>query len=198
MSRARTVALVGSDGCGKSTQAERLRRHLEAGGARVLIVHPYGRKLLPRPRRLGVERQAVGPGLAARAYAVADVAEMAAYLWLAHLRAALRRRPAWIVGDRSFDDVLTRHERVGSLGARTLRLARRLAPRFALTIWLDVRPDVACRRDGDHSRAFHEASARAYAAAAHRYGWHALALNGETEDEVFARIRDVLAGRDLC
>nr|MBA2712174.1 hypothetical protein [Rubrobacteraceae bacterium] len=124
----RSVALVGTDGSGKTTQAELLRRMLAEGPrkARVFAVHPFGRKLL----RFGVSSPLLGtsenegsPGKRSgplrRLVAMADILDVAIYLWLVRVGATLAalfgNREVWVVGDRSMDDVLVKHERQGTL-----------------------------------------------------------------------------------
>ena len=190
--RLHAVALVGMDGAGKTTQAEAIRRHLARRSIRVVVVHPYGRKVLrihpPRgPRR----------GPARRVAALWDLLEIGAYLWLAFLRAGLvaarpGARHVWIVGDRSFDDLVAKHERQHDLPGWLLGAARRLAPHFDRTIWLDVDPAVARLRDAEFEPEYYEACRAAYARLAGTAGWTVLSPNGDDPHAVFGEVRRLL------
>ena len=186
-----TVALVGVDGAGKTTQAELLRRELEARGAVVMLAHPYGRKVpvARRPREVRVKRRRERLLIA-----LADLAEMWAYLWLVFLRARLaaRHRAVWVVGDRSFEDLIVKHDRRGDVLAWLLKLARRLAPRFQRTVWLDVDPTVARARDGEFDPSYYAASRAAYARWARTGRWQVLAAQGAAPERVYERVREVL------
>jgi thymidylate kinase len=183
LARYRSVALVGIDGSGKSTQSKLLRRLLDEGPdkARVFVVHPFGRKLL----RVGVsspllqsssdsKRLAKRPRLLHRLVAVADIMDVAIYLWLVRVRGAFATlfsdREVWVVGDRSMDDILVKHQRQGTLSSKTGALIRSLVPEFQVTIWLEVAPHVAMARDNDFELDHYEELYEAYSAAAKRFG----------------------------
>ena len=202
-----SVALVGADGSGKSTQVELLRRMLVQRPRRVQVfaVHPFGRKLLrvgtnspvlPVSANVGPLREK--PRLLRRVVAVADVLDIAFYLWLVHTRAAFAAliggREVWLIGDRSIDDVLIKHRRQGTLSKRVAELIRGLVPRFEVTLWLQVEPQVGMRRDGDFDLSYYEELYAAYSAAAEQYGWRVVSEHGRTPEEVHA---SVVEGLDL-
>jgi thymidylate kinase len=203
-SNLRTVAFVGIDGSGKSTQVRMLSERLREHGAAVFVVHPYGSKLLgrvasgrPRPSRrfrlpTADERPRVAPAIA-----LADFAELAAYLWTkllgAHIKAILApRRQVWVIGDRSFDDVIAKHRRRRALPPVVLDRARDLAPRFARTILLDVAPQVAWKRDQDFALPYYESVAALYLEAARAHGYAVLDVTGANCDEVFQGVLGLL------
>jgi thymidylate kinase len=194
------VAFVGIDGSGKSTQARTLADRLRERGAVVVAVHPYGSKLLrplasgrPEPARRQRLPTVDGRSRAAPAIALADFAEMAAYLWLNVLRARIKaivapQRQVWIIGDRSFDDVIAKHRRRRALPPVMLDRVRKLAPKFATTILLDVAPQVAFKRDADFALSYYESAASLYRKAAREHGYVVLDVTGADRDEVFHEV----------
>lgn len=203
--RYHSVALVGTDGSGKSTQAGLLRLLLAEGPrrARVFAVHPFGRKLLlvgtnspilPVPADAGPLREK--PRLLRRIVAAADILDIALYLWLVHARAALATlvdgREVWLVGDRSMDDILVKHWRQGTLSGRTAALIRGLVPRFEVTVWLRVEPRVAMARDNDFDPSYYEKLYAAYSAAAERFDWRVVPEQGRTPEGVHAGVVEEL------
>lgn len=206
----RSVAVVGFDGSGKSTQAQLLRRLLEQRprSARVFAVHPFGRKLL----RVGVSSPILRgatdeklsrkrPELLRRLVAAADILDVAIYLWLIRIRATFAAifggREVWMVGDRSMDDILLKHQRHGILSERMAALIRRGVPQFQVTIWLEVAPKVAMARDNDFDIRYYEELYEAYSAAAKRQGWRVVREAGRDPEGVLASICEELAQAEL-
>lgn len=187
----RSVAFVGVDGSGKSTQARVLRDLLATRGNRVYLVHPYGRKFLPAgfsgsgdaggdAGRDVVRRPEPGSSRLQRipkaVVAAVDLLEIGVYLWVAYARARLAAlvesgREVWLIGDRSLDDVLVKHVRRGTFSWRVASSLRRLFPVFDTTIWLDLRPEIALLRDRDFPLPYYEGFRETYSAAARRFGW---------------------------
>ena len=208
--RFRSVALVGFDGSGKSTQSKLLRRVLEEGPekALVFVVHPFGRKLLragvrsPLLRSSSKEKPSDrSRTLIRRLVATADMMDIALYLWLVVLKAALAAlfcdREVWVVGDRSMDDVLVKHQRQGTLSGKMTMKLRKLVPGFQVTIWLEVAPQVAKARDNDFDLHYYEELHVAYSAAAQRFGWRVVREAGRRPEEVRVQIVEELAKMNL-
>jgi hypothetical protein len=173
-----------------------LAARLRQRGAAVVVVHPYGSKLLRPVRRLPTVD---GRPRAAPAIALADLAEMAAYLWMNVLRATLKaivapRRQVWFIGDRSFDDVIAKHRRRRALPSVILDRARNLAPQFATTILLDLAPRVAWTRDADFAPSYYESVASLYRQAAQAHGYAVVDVTGADRDAVFREVLRLLEG----
>jgi hypothetical protein len=83
------------------------------------------------------------------------------YLW-GRTKAFRSSRPCWLVSDRSFDDVLAKHLRLGTFPPSLLQAMRRLSPPIDTTIWLRVQPEVAFERDGDFAPPYYEQADSAY------------------------------------
>ncbi len=207
--RYRSVALVGGDGSGKSTQAELLRRRLDEGTrrARVFTVHPFGRKLLrvgvstPILRTSANEKRSEGPTrFLQQVVAAADILDIAIYLWLIRVRATfaglLSDREIWVVGDRSMDDVLVKHRRQGTLSSRMVDLIRRFVPQFEVTIWLEVVPEVVMARDNDFDLPYYEELYEAYSAAAKQFAWRVVREADRDPEGVHASIVEELVQVD--
>jgi hypothetical protein len=169
----------------------------------VFAVHPFGRKLLhvgtdspvlstradARPLRKKAR-------LLRRMVAAADILDVALYLWLIHIRAFVVAlsggRQVWVVGDRSMDDLLIKHRRLGTLSKRTAELIRGFVPRFEVTVWLRVEPRVAMERDRDFDLSYYEELYAAYSAAAERFGWRVVPERRRTTEGVHVSIIEEL------
>jgi dTMP kinase len=194
-----TIALIGVDGAGKSTQAERLARRLHSRGWRVVSIHPYGRPITgvlfgTQPRQA---RSQDGPrhSFMRSALALADVTEQALFLWLVRAVCGMRSLAAGqtvvVVSDRSFDDTLVRHARRGALPPAAVRVLRHLVPEADRTVLLAVSPTTAAARDGDHPLVHYRQLAAAYSEAAQRHGWLVLGCDAPA-DSVEADLASVV------
>ena len=177
MSRGRFVVLEGNDGCGKSTQAGRLVRRLEAAGYAVVATFEPGATELGRDLRqlLLDDELALGPRAEAllmaadRAQHVADVIEPAL------------ARGAWVVSDRFVGSSLAYQGVARGLGVDAVAAMNRFAtgdlePDLVvyLTAPLDVlRSRQKAQRDRIESEGggFLESVSAAYDALARRFGW---------------------------
>jgi hypothetical protein len=129
--------------------------------------------------------------------AVADLAEHLLYLWFGTARGWARAvrdpaRPTWLVGDRSFDDVVAKHDRRRALPRGVLEGVRRLAPPFETTILLRIDPMLALARDGDFEPGYYHRTDAVYAEVARRRGHHVVAVGHDDPRAVADRVRKVL------
>jgi thymidylate kinase len=198
--RLHSVALVGIDGSGKSTQVQLLGRRLAERNKRVVFIHPFGRKLLSflpqaaqRPslgfgsgRRPGVQRVAAG----------IEMLDVAAYVWVAYIRcvalALSGEREVWLVSDRSFDDLLVKHRYLRTFSVGALAWLRGLAPRPERTIWLQTQPEVAMQRDGEFRLQYYQELHADYEAAAQEQRWQIVADADRSREAIAADIARVL------
>ncbi|GIF00312.1 dTMP kinase [Paractinoplanes rishiriensis] len=189
----RTIALVGIDGSGKTTQAHRLADELAAQGVRAAYRrnaggrHWFGRLA----NRLG--RQDAEELLGRRTMLVIE----SVLRWLAILRSLLRRR---LTGEIAVMDryafcqyASMRARAAGPAAERRARLAYRLFPRPDITFLLDVDPQVAHERvevrGYDHEPTeYLKVAAAAYRSLPEYADFVVIDANG-TPDEVAAAIR---------
>lgn len=146
MARGKFITFEGGEGCGKSTQVERLVRSLRREGLEVVCTRePGGTPLAESVRHLLKDRLADAP---------CDRAELLLFL---AARAQLVReviRPAlaagkWVVSDRFGDSTLAYQGYGRGLDLEFIRRAHDFACeglRPDLTVLLEVRPEVAAER----------------------------------------------------
>jgi dTMP kinase len=193
---ARTIALVGMDGSGKTTQAHRLADELRAEGLNAAYRRNAGGRhwFGVLARRLG--RRDADDLLGPRGMLLVE----AVLRWLAILRTLLRRAVTGetVVMDRyAFCQYASLRARGAHPAAeRRARLAYRLFPRPDVTFLLDVTPEVAYdrieARGYDSETMDYLASARAaYHSLPEFADFVVIDANG-TPDEVSAKIRAAL------
>jgi energy-coupling factor transporter ATP-binding protein EcfA2 len=192
--RLQSVALVGMDGSGKSTQSALLRQTLIREGTPVVLIHPFGRKLLtiipgrftPQPSSQGWHTT---PSPTQRLAALAELIDIGLYLWAAYIRCVLwalwRRRAIWLVSDRSFEDLLVKHQRRGTFSTAAIEILRRLVPPVDQTIWLQTAPGVAMERDQDFQAAYYEDLDALYQRIAAERHWQIVPTTGRSPQAVF-------------
>lgn len=146
MPRGRFITFEGGEGCGKSTQARRLKEALEAAGRRVILTRePGGTRLAELVRGLLKDEREDPPCdraelllfLAARAQLVANVI------------APALADGVWVVSDRFSDSTFAYQGYGRGLPLDVLRVANDFACGGLepdMTILLDVPPDVAAER----------------------------------------------------
>ncbi|MBR1921042.1 MAG: dTMP kinase [Kiritimatiellae bacterium] len=146
MARGRFITFEGGEGCGKSTQALRLKDALEARGRRVVLTRePGGTRLAEQIRALLKDEREDPPCdraelllfLAARAQLVENV-----------IRPALAAG-AWVVSDRFSDSTFAYQGYGRGLPLEVIRVANDFACRDLrpdLTLLLDVDPATAAAR----------------------------------------------------
>lgn len=143
MARGKFITLEGGEGCGKSTQAKRLKEALEASGVETVFTRePGGTPLAEEIRRLIKDQDEDAPCaaselllfLAARAQLVRKV-----------IRPALERG-AWVVSDRFSDSTFAYQGYGRGIDLKLLETANGFACdelKPDLTLLLDVSPEVA-------------------------------------------------------
>lgn len=198
------VALVGMDGAGKSTQISLLDQALTREGRRTVVIHPFGHKFLRLPGTLSLSKglrqrcRKDGRGLLRTAVTVAELCDIGLYLWGAFVRytisAAFRSDDLWVLSDRSFDDLLVKHRARGTLSWSAAARIRRLVPRFQQTIWLDVDPDVAARRDQEFDPSYYEALYTTYRTAATQFWWQRVPIADHSPAVILRVVQEVLRG----
>jgi dTMP kinase len=189
----RTIALVGIDGSGKTTQAHRLAEDLAAGGLRAAYRrNAGGRRWLGRlATRLG--RRDGEDLLGRRAMLVVE----SLLRWLAILRTLLRRA---VTGEIAVMDryAVCQYASLRARGAapaaeRRARLAYRLFPPPDVTILLTVDPPAAHdrieARGYDHETTDYLDAATAAYRSLPEYGSFVVIDGNGTPDEVAAAIR---------
>ena len=146
MSRGKFITFEGGEGCGKSTQVQRLKAALEAEGIAVLLTRePGGTWLSEEIRRLIKDQTTDAPCdrselllfLAARAQLVRNV-----------IRPALEAG-TWVVSDRFSDSTVAYQGYGRGLPLDILTLANDFACEGLkpdLTLLLEVTPETACAR----------------------------------------------------
>lgn len=196
--RCRSVAFVGIDGAGKSTQARMLCDLLRARGARPISLHPYGRPIL-KVMHWGAATGGGGDQTQrplATVLAWVDLAEILVYLWAQHARCALttvlNSRDAWLVSDRSIDSTIVKHRLRHDLPDALLAFADRVAPHCQTTIWLRISPELAASRDRDFPLSSYIQMDEAHARAAVSRGWLVLPVDAASPDALFVTIADRL------
>jgi dTMP kinase len=204
----RTVALIGIDGSGKTTQARRLAAELTAAGYPATYhQNAGGRRWFGRlAARFGKADQAGHADAEALLGRRLMLLIESVLRWLAIFRALLRRSSAGDIAvmDRyaacQYASIRARGRRA-TAGERTARLAYRLLPAPDVTFFLSVRPAVAYHRveerGYDHETIEYLAAAdAAYRSLPEYAGVVVIDANG-TPDEVNAKIHAHLGLRPV-
>jgi thymidylate kinase len=181
MCQCRSVAIVGIDGSGKTTMAKCLQQALSDRGARVVMIHPYGRPILrhlpgfsPATTPHGHSRLPSSRWLS-RPTALLNLVEIMVYVWLAQARciliSRLERNPVWLISDRSGDSMLAKLLYLHALPRSLVNRLARVLPRGQATIWLRIDPGEAMRRDRDFPYAYYQGMDQAHAVLGKQLGW---------------------------
>lgn len=196
------MSIEGVDGCGKSTQAQLLERHLRGLGREVVSTRePGGTELGERVRQLVLNGPEMAPWAEAALFA-ASRAEHAAEV----IRPALARG-ADVVSDRFVDSSLAYQGIARGLGleavlALNLTVLEGLLPDRTFVLAIDA-ATAGARREGDPDRIeregddFQAVVGRAYAELAGRYPERIELLDGtlpadELAAVIGARVEDLL------
>lgn len=209
------ITIEGPDGGGKTTQAERLRDHLEAAGGRVhLTREPGGTWLGERLRDVLLAR--TGDGVAAKAAPVAPADSLAdAFLFNAARRQLVREviRPALDAGTTvicaRFADSTLAYQGYGAgvelaeLRALAAIATGGLAPDLTILLDLPVEVGLARKAPGDVTRfeaefdlAFHRRVRGGFLALADAEPARFVVIDASAPvDAVAAQVRDAVAAR---
>jgi len=200
----RFLSLEGCEGCGKSTQAFRIREFLQSKGFEVVLTREPGGTPTGEMIRNMLQHHASGEDIAPTTEVLLFAASRAQ-----HVRHVIR--PAleagkWVICDRFVDSSLAYQS-----GGRGISLEEVLRVNaFALegcwpaqTLWFDLPVEQALARVSDRGeapdrfeseqRAFHERVAQTYQALADRFSDRFVRIDASGNmDEVFAQIRPLL------
>jgi len=199
----RSVALVGMDGSGKSTQATNLYQALKEQNSQVLLIHPFGWKILsflstrshPKSTAIGELKRGKKfwqTRIIKRLIAWVEIFDIALYIWLAYVRCFLSalfyREQVWLISDRSFDDLLVKHLNAKTLTPFLLTTLRGFIPRAKITMWLHTEPNIARARDGEFPDSYYVELQKNYSTAAGMLGWQVIQTSDRSREAVFAEI----------
>jgi dTMP kinase len=175
--RGRFVVLEGNDGCGKSTQAGRLVRRLEAAGHAVVATFEPGATELGRTLRQVLLGGDVAVG--ARAEAMLMAADRAQHV--AEVIEPALARGAWVVSDRFVGSSLAYQGLARGLGVEAVAALNRFATGDLepdLVVYLSAPTDVLRARQKAHrdrieseGDGFLESVSAAYDELARTLGW---------------------------
>jgi len=198
--RGRFLSLEGSEGCGKSTQAERLANALRSRGVRVVMTREPGGTPTGEMIRDILQHHASGEDISPAAEVLLFAASRAQHV--AHVIRPALERGDWVICDRFVDSSLAYQGGARGFGVNEVLEANRLALGGLwpdLTLWFDLPVETALARvvaRGAHpdrfeseELAFHHRVAEAYAGLARRFPQRILAVAADdTPDAVFAKI----------
>ncbi len=206
--KARSISLVGLDGSGKSTQVSYLREILQKQNFEVMVIHPFGWKILSFLSRSSIDLSTngrdgkqghSGPGLSARVRQLVtwiEVCDIALYVWFNFLLflfyAFMMKKQVWLVSDRSFDDILVKHMYRKTLTPFVIKTIRRFIPRTGKTIWLQTDPTVAMKRDQEFPESYYRELEDCYFSAAKQFGWEIVPTTQRSPEAVLANMKAIL------
>lgn len=204
----KSVSLVGMDGSGKSTQVSYLTEMLQKQHMEVMIIHPFGWKILSFLSRPVIHGSANGTGgkpdplasgLSVRLRQLVtwvEVCDIALYVWVNFLRfffyTVMMKKQVWLVSDRSFDDILVKHMYRKTLTPFVTRTIRWFIPQTEKTIWLQTDPAVAMKRDQEFPESYYRGLEDCYFAAAKQFGWEIVPTTQRSTEAVWANVKDIL------
>jgi thymidylate kinase len=196
------------DGSGKSTQVNYLIETLRKQKTEVIVIHPFGWKIVSLLSRSPFHRSTNGTarkvghsksGLSVRLSQLVtwiEICDIALYVWVGFLQyffyTFLMKRQIWLVSDRSFDDVLVKHMYRKTLTPFVIKMIRRLVPRTEKTIWLQTDPTVAMQRDQEFPKNYYDGLEECYGAAAKQFGWEVISTTDCSPDAVWGNVSGIL------
>lgn len=194
------ISLEGAEGCGKSTQSERLAGYLRGRGVEVVVTREPGGTPTGEMIRDILQHHASGEDICAAAEVLLFAASRAQHV--AHVIRPALARGAWVVCDRFVDSSLAYQGGARGVGVETVLAANEVAldgvwP--AVTFWLDVPLEAALARvaaRGGHpdrfeseETAFHRRVHAAYGELAGRFPERVVRVDASGSAEaVFAEI----------
>lgn len=190
----RFISLEGSEGCGKSTQAQLLCRRLEAAGLEVLTTREPGGTPTGEMIRNILQHHASGEAIAPEAEVLLFAASRAQLL--AHVIRPALARGAWVICDRFVDSSLAYQGVARGLGVDRVLAANEVALAGLwpdLTLWFDLPAAAARQRVDDRGQTpdrfesehqdFHQRVAEAYAQLAKRFPERITAIPADAPPE---------------
>lgn len=198
--RGRFLSLEGSEGCGKSTQAERLADALRGRGARVVMTREPGGTPTGEMIRDILQHHASGEDISPAAEVLLFAASRAQHV--THVIRPALERGDWVICDRFLDSSLAYQGGARGFGIDEVLDANRLALDGLwpdLTLWFDLPVESALARvvaRGAHpdrfeseELAFHHRVAEAYAELTRRFPERIFPVAAEAgPDEVFGQV----------
>lgn len=188
------IAFSGIDGSGKTTQARLLVAALAQAHGPDHVGYSHGNRPIFKGDGKGADAARFHHHhrgfVLTLAILAKDVLKIVLFVWQ-------HRRRSVIVFDRHLDDALAKARLYHQSAPRLERLARLLAPKPALVVWLDVPPEVSFARDREYPLSYHQAKREIYADIFKDYqGGDHLALAGvESAESIHTRLRAVMRER---
>lgn len=199
------ISLEGAEGCGKSTQSERLAAFLRERGLEVVTTREPGGTPTGEMIRDILQHHASGEDISPTAEVLLFAASRAQHV--AHVIRPALERGAWVVCDRFVDSSLAYQGGARGLGFEPVLAANEIALAGVwpeVTFWLDLPLETALARvvaRGGHpdrfeseETAFHQRVHEAYAALAMRFPERMMRLDAaQSPEAVFAEVLRGLA-----